>query len=626
MAVWAIDKIEIGGGFLSNLSLELPQGLVCIIGPRGSGKSTLAEAIRLAVVGVPKDAHKQRLDFLKANLGSSVLSLSTTPGTDRGGYTIRRTFGQTAILTGGDERSVTEVDLDQGTFLPLDAYTSLDVEAIADESFGVKRRDLLDDICAHEIQNVEIELSEHRRCLEANAESILSVERNIRELSEQQEELGDVSAKLKALPPASEKEGTPEFQAVSEQKRLNEIERKNLTTASDSLKCLADELPRLITQCKSEIPAPLSNSKSANIDLLNAADQNLSVLWAALNQQLVNMTAGISESLDALLRCSTLLKEHHTKQESSYLELQQLNQEAVRALETRNAAERDAAKSNSLSKERKAASVKLKELFDERKQLKGAFVLTRDKVSALRERVATDLQKEAGEKVRIRVQRNADTNTYRHQLTDALYGSRLKNQDEILEVLLTIRPDELAVMLRENDFQEFETHTHFGTERGGKIFNAIESSFDPMKLEVLPIDDRVIIELNVSTQGDANFKDASELSRGQKCTALLPILMARRDGPLLIDQPEDNLDNHFIYETVVESIMRLKHQRQMIFITHNANIPVLGEAELVVVMNSDGKQGFVEKAGTVDECRNEIVNLLEGGREAFEMRRQRYEY
>jgi exosome complex RNA-binding protein Rrp42 (RNase PH superfamily) len=62
----------------------------------------------------------------------------------------------------------------------------------------------------------------------------------------------------------------------------------------------------------------------------------------------------------------------------------------------------------------------------------------------------------------------------------------------------------------------------------------------------------------------------------------------------------------------------------MIFITHNANIPVLADAELVIVMNSDGKIGYVEKSGSVDECRDEIVDLLEGGREAFELRRERY--
>src|SRR5207249_9006076 len=118
--------------------------------------------------------------------------------------------------------------------------------------------------------------------------------------------------------------------------------------------------------------------------------------------------------------------------------------------------------------------------------------------------------------------------------------------------------------------------------------------------------------------------DAAELTRGQKCTSLLPLLLARTRNPLVIDQPEDNLDNHFIYETVVESIQRLKKKRQMIFITHNANIPVLAEADLVIVMNSDGKIGFVEKSGTVDECREQIIDLLEGGREAFELRSKRY--
>jgi len=143
-------------------------------------------------------------------------------------------------------------------------------------------------------------------------------------------------------------------------------------------------------------------------------------------------------------------------------------------------------------------------------------------------------------------------------------------------------------------------------------------------LEVVEIDDVVKIELNVGTSAEAIFKDAAELSRGQKCTALLPLLLARTENPLVIDQPEDNLDNHFIYETVVNSIQRLKKKRQMIFITHNANIPVLADADLVIVMNSNGKTGFIERSGSVDDCREQIVDLLEGGREAFELRRKRY--
>src|SRR5262249_1040450 len=137
------------------------------------------------------------------------------------------------------------------------------------------------------------------------------------------------------------------------------------------------------------------------------------------------------------------------------------------------------------------------------------------------------------------------------------------------------------------------------------------------------IEDRIAIELNVATSGGPHFKDASDLSRGQKCTALLPILLARRDNPLIIDQPEDNLDNHFIFETVVNAVRRLKTRRQMIFITHNANLPVLAEADLVLVMNSDGRVGEIEKRGTVDECREQISDCLEGGRETFAVRSTR---
>jgi hypothetical protein len=143
MALWAIETIGISGGFLSDLSLRLPKSLICVIGPRGSGKSTLAEAIRLVLGGIPADAPKARLDLLKANLGNSVFSLTTTSRADRGGFTIRRTYGHIAIMTAADARPVTTVDLDRGTFLPIDAYSGLDIEGIADESLGGKRRTLL---------------------------------------------------------------------------------------------------------------------------------------------------------------------------------------------------------------------------------------------------------------------------------------------------------------------------------------------------------------------------------------------------------------------------------------------------------------------------------------------------
>lgn len=624
MALWAIDGISIAGGFLSDVSVRLPEGLICIIGPRGSGKSTLAEAIRITLGGIPPGAAKSRADLIKANLGAAGVTLTTKSGTDRGGFTVRRTYGQTAIITGPDSKAITTIDLDHGTFLPLDAYSNVDIEGIADETLGSKRRSLLDDLRASEMHEIHLALSGHARSLEANAESIRAITRAISELAEQVEELGDVDAKLAALPPSSDHPGTPAFQEASKQKQLNERESVRLSAVVQRVKRFDAELETLVADLKRDSKEQLSIAESRNETLLRQADETLRNMWMALDESARMMRGTVSRALAGLEQISSALRTSHAGQDATYLSLQHENQEATKAFEARAIAERDAAALLALKHQVTDAAEKLGRLQEERKNVKAAFILTRDRVSELREKVAASLQAQAGSKVRIRVKRNADVLEYQQRVLSALYGSKLKNQEEILRTLCAVRPEDLAVILRENDIAEFETHTSFGKERGRRILDLLRQNLDSLELEVLPIDDQVIIELNVATDSVPHFKDASELSRGQKCTALLPIILARRDTPLVIDQPEDNLDNHFIYETVVDSIRRLKTRRQMIFITHNANIPVLGEAELVIVMNSDGRRGYVEKTGTVDECRNEIIDLLEGGEEAFELRRKRY--
>lgn len=130
----------------------------------------------------------------------------------------------------------------------------------------------------------------------------------------------------------------------------------------------------------------------------------------------------------------------------------------------------------------------------------------------------------------------------------------------------------------------------------------------------------------IELKDGADYKDAATLSTGQKCTTIPPILLLDSDHPLLIDQPEGNLDNRFIFETVVESLRNVKRRRQLIFVTHNPNIPVLGDAESVTVLESDGAHSRKLNQGTVQECKGEIVTLLEGGEQAFKQRQERYAY
>jgi energy-coupling factor transporter ATP-binding protein EcfA2 len=620
--MWHVEKIEISGGFLPGLSVNVPQGLTCIIGARGSGKSTLAEAVRFALCGL-SSAPKPCADLIQANLAGGALVTITALADGANRYTINRGLKQNPVLLTSDGRAINTVDLDRGTFLPLDAYSSLEIEAIADEVLGQKRRNLLDDLRSEQMRTIQMSLAESTRALETNADRIRTAQRNIDDLTEQIEELGDVRARLNALAP-SDRESGADFGRLSRQQQLNQREIAKLDSAERDLKTLAQTLEQLKREAQSVFVARLAEEQSANADTLRPFDNRLAASLGPVEKHLSGINSKIRDAHSALAEARQSITELHTNNAGELTKLTALNQAASEQARMRASLEQQVAKLEALEEQRAELNAELKTLLERRKALKADHILMRDQISTMRDEVASELQHEAGERVRIRVMRNADHLAYQEMLVEGLKGARVRNQNEIIATLMQLRPEQLAQIIQSNDLDSFEEVTHFGSERSRKILDSFRESIDPLALEVTAIEDRIGIELNVSTSGRPHFKDASDLSRGQKCTALLPILLARRDNPLIIDQPEDNLDNHFIFETVVNAVQRLKKRRQMIFITHNANIPVLAEAELVLVMNSDGRVGVIEKSGTVDQCREQIIDLLEGGREAFELRSKRY--
>ena len=620
--MWLVEKIEISGGFLPGLSVSVPQGLTCIIGARGSGKSTLAEAVRFALCGL-SSAPKPCADLIQANLAGGALVTITALADGSNRYTIKRALKQNPVLLTSDGRTINTVDLDRGTFLPLDAYSGPEIEAIADEVLGQKRRNLLDELRSEQMRTIQLSLGESTRGLEANADRIRTARRTIQDLTEQIEELGDVRAQLSAMAPSGLEPGA-DFGRLSRQQQLNQREIAKLDSAERDLKTLEQSLDQLRRQAQSSFAARLVEESSANADSLRPYDDRLRALLGPVDKHLSAIHTKIREAQDTLAQARERITEIHTNHAGELTKLTALNQAASEQARMRASLEQQVARLEALEQQRAELNAESKTLLERRKALKTEHILMRDRISTMRDEVASELQHEAGERVRIRVMRNADHLAYQEMLVEGLKGARVRNQNEITATLMQLRPEQLAQLIQSNDLDSFEELTHFGSERSRKILDSFRETVDPLNLEVTAIEDRIGIELNVSTSGRPHFKDAADLSRGQKCTALLPILLARRDNPLIIDQPEDNLDNHFIFETVVNAVQRLKKRRQMIFITHNANIPVLAEAELVLVMNSDGRVGVIEKCGTVDECREQIIDLLEGGREAFELRSKRY--
>ncbi|RLG55823.1 MAG: chromosome segregation protein SMC, partial [Candidatus Hydrothermarchaeota archaeon] len=143
-----------------------------------------------------------------------------------------------------------------------------------------------------------------------------------------------------------------------------------------------------------------------------------------------------------------------------------------------------------------------------------------------------------------------------------------------------------------------------------------------LELEALFPEDKIVIKLRV----DNDYKDIEKLSDGQKATALLLLLFAQEDRILILDQPEEDLDNRFIYEDVVKILRGYKSKRQFVIATHNANIPVIGDSEQIIVLESESGACKVIDTGSVDKkhIRNHVKKIMEGGEEAFRLRAEKY--
>jgi len=149
-----------------------------------------------------------------------------------------------------------------------------------------------------------------------------------------------------------------------------------------------------------------------------------------------------------------------------------------------------------------------------------------------------------------------------------------------------------------------------------------------LQLQEVELPDIIEIDLNVAHAEEVKFRSINNLSTGQQCTAILHLLLMQNKDPLIMDQPEDNLDNAFIADRIVAELRQAKLNRQFLFATHNANIPVFGDAEWIGVIEVDDGQGVIpiESQGAIDVdiVRDKAANILEGGRTAFNQRKLKY--
>lgn len=261
------------------------------------------------------------------------------------------------------------------------------------------------------------------------------------------------------------------------------------------------------------------------------------------------------------------------------------------------------------------------ELLRERGEtLKAIASATRRKSRAV-EQAAADLMHKLGKRVRVIVEPVGNRTKLEEVLRDVLRGERVREAQ--IAKLATKSPIQIAEAMR----QGVAAVEGLGCAASTATKLCSLSTSDVRRIEEAETPDLVTVQTNFAFSGEGEtWISIDEVSPGQRATALLALVLAGGDEPLLIDQPEDDLDNRYIYEEVVSVLARVCESRQVIVATHNANIPVLGDAEMVIALDATRDKASIVVSGGFEDSRvaAHARHILEGGDEAFSARHKRY--
>ena len=209
----------------------------------------------------------------------------------------------------------------------------------------------------------------------------------------------------------------------------------------------------------------------------------------------------------------------------------------------------------------------------------------RDQIVALREELAAALNQELGGGVRLRVLRSANRD------------ARVRFQDRHGEEGVSL----IGYLQGFGGTESYQSLSAlFGRlaalERDQDKWDITNTLWDARLVDLFDVLDDDDVEIALA-DGKAGNKPIQNLSAGQRSVAVFPLLLRNSRGPLVIDQPEDNLDNRYIADFIAPDLLQRKREQQYLVTSHNANLVVLTNADLIVHVDADGMQSSIASAG-----------------------------
>lgn len=615
--------MAIGGGFLTGQTIHFSRNLNCIIGGRGTGKSTTFEAVR-CLTGTVSGAEVVDSEVWPHNLH---LFWQDEAGQQ---HSLSRAIG--GILTNLDDPSDGPIE-----FL-LDCFGQGEAARVREQAKGdplalMKYLDTFTGVQDAIAAEVLI-----RSELKAQRNKIVEAERNVATIPQVQRSLTVIQQQLKSF------EAAKGAEVIKLQRNLA-IDKSKRDQLKEKLKDLKD-----------------------TIEGTSLAEKGLALRSIVDTGDVVTGRDEATDIISALDEFSATVKHAQASISAAYLKLNTTTTSSIAKWMTHELPIREDIEAKRATLEAQGIKLDMSHITrltaDETKQQKQLSNLKtwEPYLKTLRSEYATTLEKRWQARKAVAVLRQTYAIKASRALAEVLSDLQVKLQyvesgfsDEAVSMIAsalnwrTVNYYKARVIVEKLTLpgllgaiakNQISSLTSIKNEESVQLFSnsdakeILEKLTEPSiraDLEQCHVDDlpRLTVTRRVGEGTNMRYmqRDFSQLSLGQQQSVLLALILSSDSKrPLIIDQPEDNLDSEFIFHTFVPVLRRAKERRQVIIVTHNANIAVLGDAEQLIVFKSNSDQSKIVARGSIDDidARDAACKILEGAREAFTRRARIY--
>jgi DNA repair ATPase RecN len=613
-----ICGIALTGGFLHGEMIHFSNNLNCFIGGRGTGKSTAVRAL----------AYAFGLNDEFCEYGNCPDSVTVYCEDDNGiQYRYVRTRGGDIEAKAKEAAGLTEVPVDA---FRIEYFGQGDLAKVAEDP--LKNPELFQAFLDRHTTLRDLIESEEAlvTSLRENASRLNPLENAFGQLAAKRKSLEEIEKKLKVAEDgnlrtvvgtqsklASEKSVRESVEAVAaEYERgwtLSSIQRnfdQILTTAGT---CTEDPSSK-------KTIADIGNALSAINAAVKAKEAELNALLKACARELTKFAAELKGSHQRLSgEVATKLADLKSKGLATDIP----GLEAQLRLKTTTATE--------IAKVEQRAN-ELKECRKQRNQLRLELEEVRKKMTTRRKAQLNAINANLSRTIEdytifVKYDDAGIITEFETFMQEKMHGTHL--QDNTIEnVCSRITPSDLADLVLNRDHQKISAQAGVSSEWAEKIVGKLFCWEILFELQALAKQPKPVITVRTKSLPPKEIP-VLQLSDGQRHTILLTIAMlAESNVPLVIDQPEDDLDNAFVFSSIVSTLRHIKERRQVIVVTHNANIAVLGDSELILPMWRENDCGKVKNRGSIDANATKVTvqEVLEGGADAFLKRKEIYNY